>query len=62
VSERFNGHLGVTISIGVAGWRDETMNAPADLIQVADGALYAAKQAGKDCVSSSSASFIQDGF
>jgi diguanylate cyclase (GGDEF)-like protein len=54
VSERFNNNLGVTISIGVAGWREESMNAPAELIQAADGALYAAKQAGKNCVSSSS--------
>ena len=49
VSERFDGNLGVTISIGGACWRDD-MGGPEDLVAAADNALYAAKKAGKNCV------------
>lgn len=49
VEERFKGNLDVTISIGVACWRND-MNGPADLVQAADKALYAAKETGKNRV------------
>jgi two-component system, cell cycle response regulator len=39
--------VSVTVSIGVASWDGET---PEDLLQRADEALYAAKQAGRDRV------------
>jgi diguanylate cyclase (GGDEF)-like protein len=49
VRKRFEDTLGVTISIGVAGWSDE-MDGPSDLIEAADRALYAAKTQGKNRV------------
>jgi diguanylate cyclase (GGDEF)-like protein len=49
VRQRFDDHLEVTISIGVACWRGD-MNGPADLLQAADNALYTAKKTGKDRV------------
>jgi diguanylate cyclase (GGDEF)-like protein len=49
VNERFRANLHVTISIGVAGWEEE-MNAPNDLVQAADKALYEAKEQGKNRV------------
>jgi diguanylate cyclase (GGDEF)-like protein len=49
VFERFKSDLGATISIGVACWQDG-MKKPADLVQAADKALYAAKEAGKNRV------------
>ena len=41
--------LGVTVSIGIAEVRDSD-NAPGDLLQRADAALYQAKRAGRNCV------------
>lgn len=38
-----------TVSIGVAGYPDDAMD-PEQLIQHADGALYRAKRAGRNCV------------
>jgi diguanylate cyclase (GGDEF)-like protein len=49
VRDRFANDLEVTISIGVASWRDD-MSDPADLVQAADRALYTAKEVGKDRV------------
>ena len=49
IEGRFKDNLSVTISIGVACWRDD-MNGPADLVHAADKALYAAKETGKNCV------------
>jgi len=49
VSLPFDGQLEVTISIGLACWRDD-MNGPADLLHAADKALYTAKKTGKNCV------------
>jgi two-component system, cell cycle response regulator len=42
------GHtLGLTVSVGWAAWDDEDLD---QLIARADGALYEAKAAGRDCV------------
>jgi diguanylate cyclase (GGDEF)-like protein len=49
VSDRFKSDFSVTISIGVACWQDG-MKEPTDLVQAADKALYAAKEAGKNRV------------
>jgi diguanylate cyclase (GGDEF)-like protein len=49
VSHRFNDDLEVSISIGVACWCGD-MKGSADLLHAADKALYAAKEAGKNCV------------
>ncbi|MHB8795071.1 MAG: GGDEF domain-containing protein [Candidatus Nanopelagicales bacterium] len=44
-------HITVTVSVGGAGMPDQPVRAPEDLIAVADQALYAAKNAGRDrCV------------
>ncbi|MBR9987455.1 MAG: GGDEF domain-containing protein [Desulfosarcina sp.] len=47
--QQFENRLGVTISIGVACWHED-INDSAGLIQAADRALYAAKEAGKNRV------------
>lgn len=39
----------ISVSVGVATYRPE-MESPEDLLEAADRALYAAKQAGRDCV------------
>lgn len=46
-----NGHSarGITVSIGIANYRATTAK-PADLVEQADIALYAAKDAGRNCV------------
>jgi diguanylate cyclase (GGDEF)-like protein len=41
--------VGVTASIGISVFPDDAADAAA-LIQHADSAMYAAKQAGKDCL------------
>jgi two-component system cell cycle response regulator len=41
--------VGVTVSIGVAQYRAE-MTTPEDLVAVADRALYAAKEKGRNCI------------
>ena len=40
----------VTISIGVAGFPENMVNSQTELVQVADTALYKAKESGKNCV------------
>lgn len=42
--------LKVTVSIGVAGLKETRASTPAELIERADTALYAAKHAGRNCV------------
>lgn len=49
VMDRFHGSLAVTISIGVASWKDEMVK-PSNLISSADKALYSAKSKGKNLV------------
>jgi two-component system, cell cycle response regulator len=44
------GALSVTVSMGVAAWPDVAVESAAELLKHADGALYAAKQAGRDRV------------
>jgi diguanylate cyclase (GGDEF)-like protein len=39
----------VTISVGVAAFPDHGQSVD-DLLRIVDGALYAAKNAGRDCV------------
>ena len=40
----------VTISIGVAGFPENMVDSQTELVQVADAALYKAKESGKNCV------------
>ncbi len=44
-------HIAITVSVGGAGMPDQSVRVPEDLIGVADQAMYAAKNAGRDrCV------------
>ena len=42
----------VSVSVGVTAWVPDSTHAPADLIALADEALYQAKHAGRNCVRS----------
>jgi diguanylate cyclase (GGDEF)-like protein len=42
-------HIHVTVSIGIAGLREGGLEHSDALVRAADGALYAAKNAGRDC-------------
>ncbi|MDJ0879578.1 MAG: diguanylate cyclase [Halieaceae bacterium] len=48
--EYSNGDRIVTISTGVASFIASTRKSPVELLKAADGALYRAKQAGRNCV------------
>jgi diguanylate cyclase (GGDEF)-like protein len=52
--------IGVTVSVGVAAW-DGSMDAPQDLFAAADGALYRAKEQGRNRVEVASASRPEPG-
>jgi diguanylate cyclase (GGDEF)-like protein len=42
--------ISITVSCGLAQWSGESDEAPATVVRRADGALYEAKRAGRDCV------------
>ncbi len=48
--EYANGDRIVTVSTGVASFIASTRKSPVELLKAADGALYCAKQAGRNCV------------